>query len=132
MTDATYRSLGCKRAVNTRYRAHTDCLWTNIGERALQKPRESLCCDHLQVDLTLQSDAPALRGRTMTMPVTLAIIAVLAALALFCGWRGARPPDLIKGPRLVPYRLIMVSAAAGVLVFTVHLVNLLGITTGRP
>ncbi len=68
----------------------------------------------------------------MTLPLTLAIIAALAALALFSGWRGARPPDLIKGPRLVPYRLIMVSAAAGILVFTVHLVNLLGITTGRP
>ena len=67
----------------------------------------------------------------MTFPVTLGLIAALAALAVFCGWRGAQPPDLIRGPRLVPWRLIMVSAAAGVLVFTVHLVNLLGFTTGR-
>jgi len=67
----------------------------------------------------------------MTMPVTLCLIVVLAALALFCGWRGARPPDLIRGPRLVPYRLIMVTAAAGILIFVVHAVNLLGITTGR-
>jgi hypothetical protein len=68
----------------------------------------------------------------MTLPVTLAAIAALAALALFCGWRGARPPDLIRGPRLAPYRLIMVTAAAGVMIFVVHLVNLLGVTTGRP
>jgi hypothetical protein len=68
----------------------------------------------------------------MTLPVTLCVIAALAALALFCGWRGAQPPNLVRGPRLVPWRLIMVSAAAGLLVFTVHLVNLLGFTTGRP
>ena len=67
----------------------------------------------------------------MTLPITLGVIVALAALAAFCGWRGAQPPDLIRGPRLVPWRLIMVSAAAGVLVFTVHLVNLLGFTTGR-
>jgi hypothetical protein len=67
----------------------------------------------------------------MSFPITLGVIAALAALAAFSGWRGALPPDLIRGPRLVPWRLIMVSAAAGVLVFTVHLVNLLGITTGR-
>ncbi len=67
----------------------------------------------------------------MTLPVTLGVIAALAALAVFCGWRGAQPPNLIRGPRLVPWRLIMVSAAAGLLLVTVHLVNLLGFTTGR-
>lgn len=67
----------------------------------------------------------------MTLPATLAVLAALAAIALFCGWRGARPPDLIRGPRMVPWRLLMVSASAGVLIFLVHLVNLLGVTTGR-
>lgn len=67
----------------------------------------------------------------MTLPVTLALICALAALALFCGWRGARPPDLLRGPRMIPWRLLMVSASAGVLIFVVHLVNLLGVTTGR-
>lgn len=39
-----------------------------------------------------------------------------AALAAFAGWRGARPPNPMKGPRLVPWRAIMVfSAAAAVL-----------------
>lgn len=67
----------------------------------------------------------------MTLPVTLALICALLAVAAFCGWRGARPPDLQRGPRMIPWRLLMVSASTGVLIFVVHLVNLLGVTTGR-
>lgn len=67
----------------------------------------------------------------VTVPVTLGLIAMLFACALFCGWRGARPPDLMRGPRMIPWRLLMVASATGVLIFLVHLVNLLGVTTGR-
>ncbi|HEX5377609.1 MAG TPA: hypothetical protein VFW47_03510 [Phenylobacterium sp.] len=67
----------------------------------------------------------------MTVPITLALTAIFAALAVFCGWRGARPPDLMRGPRMIPWRMLMVAASTGVLVFVVHLVNLLGVTTGR-
>ena len=67
----------------------------------------------------------------MSLITTLAVVGVLAAIALFSGWRGARPWDPRGGPRLVPWRLIMVSAATGALIFLVHLVNLLGVTTGR-
>ena len=67
----------------------------------------------------------------MTVPVTLALICALMGVALFCGWRGARPPDLQRGPRMIPWRLLMVSASTGVMIFVVHLVNLLGVTTGR-
>ena len=52
-------------------------------------------------------------------------------VALFCAWRGAQPPDLLRGPRMIPYRMIMVLAAAVVLVMVVHLVNLAGFETGR-
>ncbi|MEW5687059.1 MAG: hypothetical protein AB1942_19230 [Pseudomonadota bacterium] len=41
-----------------------------------------------------------------------ALAAGCAALAVFAGWRGARPPNPLKGPRLVPWRLIMVTSAA--------------------
>ncbi|MFZ5721311.1 MAG: hypothetical protein ACOY5Y_17765 [Pseudomonadota bacterium] len=34
-----------------------------------------------------------------------------AAAAAFAGWRGARPPNPMKGPRLIPWRAIMVAAA---------------------
>ncbi len=67
----------------------------------------------------------------MSAAVTLAISAALLALALFAGWRGARPPDPMRGPRLVPWRFIMLLAATGLLPMIVHLVNLAGFTTGR-
>lgn len=67
----------------------------------------------------------------MTLPVTLAAAAALLVLAVVCGWAGARPPNPHKGPRLLPYRLIMVTAAAIMMLMLVHAVNLLGVTTGR-
>lgn len=70
-------------------------------------------------------------ARVMDLPVTVTVVVALLATALFCGWRGARPPDLNKGPRLMPWRFIMVTASAFALLMLVHLVNLLGVTTGR-
>ena len=49
----------------------------------------------------------------MTAGPLLAVAVALAALAGFAGWRGARPPDPMKGPRLIPWRPIMVLAATG-------------------
>lgn len=67
----------------------------------------------------------------MSLSVTLAITALLFAIAVFAGWRGARPPDPMRGPRLAPWRFIMVTAAAGLLIMAVHIVNLMGVHTGR-
>ena len=67
----------------------------------------------------------------MGMNVTLSAIAALLALTVFAGWRGARPPNPHKGPRLMPWRFIMLLAAACALIVFVHLVNLMGVTTGR-
>jgi hypothetical protein len=67
----------------------------------------------------------------MSLTLTLALTGAFLALAVFAGWRGARPPNPHKGPRLAPWRFIMLLAAAGVLVMIVHLVNLMGVTTGR-
>ncbi len=67
----------------------------------------------------------------MDLNLTLGLTAGFLAVAVFAGWRGARPPDFLKGPRLIPWRFIMVTAAAGLLVLVVHLVNLLGVKTGR-
>ena len=48
----------------------------------------------------------------------LAWAAAATAVAVFCGWRGARAPDFRRGPRLVPWRWLMVlSGAAAVLLF---------------
>lgn len=67
----------------------------------------------------------------MTLNQSLAAAVALIALAAFAGWRGSRPPDFTKGPRLMPWRLIMVTCAAFAMFFVVHVVNLLGVTTGR-
>jgi hypothetical protein len=63
----------------------------------------------------------------MDMSTTLAITAAFTALAAFAGWRGARPPDLVKGPRMAPWRLIMLTAAAVVILLLVHLASLTGV-----
>jgi len=67
----------------------------------------------------------------MSLPLTLAIAAGLLALALFAGWRGARPSNPAKGPRMIPWRMIMLLAAACLLPMLVHILNLIGVTTGR-
>jgi hypothetical protein len=67
----------------------------------------------------------------MTFTVTVVLALGFLAVALFCGWRGAKPPDLLKGPRLVPWRPLMVGAVIGLLILVVHAINLLGVTTGR-
>jgi hypothetical protein len=66
----------------------------------------------------------------MTLTVTLAGAAAALALAVLCGWLGARPPDPKRGPRLVPWRMLMLVSAAGVLALLVHAVNLLRVKDG--
>lgn len=56
----------------------------------------------------------------MDLRTTLALGAGLAALAAFAGWRGARPPNPMKGPRLIPWRAIMVFAAAAAILLVVQ------------
>lgn len=63
----------------------------------------------------------------MDMPLTLALIAVVLALAIFAGWRGARPWDPRKGVRMIPWRLIMVLCGPVLLVLLIHLATLLGL-----
>jgi hypothetical protein len=67
----------------------------------------------------------------MDLNTTLAITAALLAVAVFAGWRGALPPNPHKGPRMAPWRFLMLLAAAGVVLMLVHLVNLAGFKTGR-
>ena len=66
----------------------------------------------------------------MGIALTVELIAAFVALALFCGWRGARPPDPRRGPRLAPWRLLMAVSAVGAVFLAAHLLNLLGLQTG--
>ena len=67
----------------------------------------------------------------MDLRTTLAIMAALVAFGLFSAWRGARPPNLQRGPRLMPWRFLMLLSAGMALLMLVHVVNLLGFQTGR-
>jgi hypothetical protein len=63
----------------------------------------------------------------MDLRTTLALGAGLAALAAFAGWRGARPPNPMKGPRLIPWRAIMVFAAAAAVILVVQAERAVGL-----
>jgi len=65
------------------------------------------------------------------MATTLATTAALLALAVFAGWRGALPPNLVKGPRMIPWRGVMVMSATAMVLLLAHLANLLGLHQPR-
>jgi hypothetical protein len=61
----------------------------------------------------------------MSPSLTLILLTVSTAVAVFSGWRGARPPDLSKGPRMMPWRFIMLVAGALTFLLLIHLASLL-------
>ena len=63
----------------------------------------------------------------MTISTSVGLGCALACLGLFAGWRGARPPDPLKGPRMIPWRFIMLLAVAGTLVFLFSALRLAGL-----
>ncbi len=67
----------------------------------------------------------------MDLTTTLIAAAIALGACVFFGWRGARPPDLTRGPRLIPHRGLMLLSSAVLLILVVHLVNLAGFKTGR-
>jgi len=71
-------------------------------------------------------------GMELTLPLTL-ILAIVAGLftALF-GWLGSRPMNPAKGPRMMPWRFLMLLTFTAALMLIVHLLNLVGIHTKPP
>ena len=61
----------------------------------------------------------------MSMTVTLWLIAGLTAFGVFSGWRGALPPNPHRGPRLIPWRMLMVLCAAFDFMLLIYMVSLL-------
>ena len=61
----------------------------------------------------------------MSPSLTLVLLAAACAVAVFSGWRGARPPDLSKGPRMIPWRFIMLVAGALTFLLLIHLATVL-------
>ena len=62
----------------------------------------------------------------MSPSLTLTLLAATIAVAVFSGWRGARPPDPFKGPRMMPWRFLMIGAAAIAMLLLIHLATLFG------
>lgn len=93
-------------------------VWANVVNRVLT---------------VLAACAASLVSRNGPMDWTWTIVALVAcfALAALFGWRGAQPPDLHRGPRLIPYRFLMLIAALGVLLMLIHLASLAGLRQDR-
>ena len=68
----------------------------------------------------------------MSLTVTAALLAAVVALMIFAGWRGGRPSQPHRGVRMVPWRLIMILAAAVAFLLIVHLAALLGMPQRPP
>jgi len=62
----------------------------------------------------------------MSLTITVAALTGVLALAIFAGWRGSRPSQPHQGVRMVPWRFVMIMAAAAAFVLIVHLAALLG------
>ena len=62
----------------------------------------------------------------MSMTLTLSLLAVSLAIAVFAGWRGARPVNLAAGPRMAPWRFIMLLCAAFAFLLFIHVGTLMG------
>jgi hypothetical protein len=72
----------------------------------------------------VQSGAPG-------FALTIALAALGLAVVALAAWRHGRPPEPLKGPRMIPWMLILLAGATWTLVMAVHLVNLMGLETGR-
>ena len=67
----------------------------------------------------------------MSWTATIVALAITSILTVLFGWLGARPPNFAKGPRLVPYRFLMLAAGAVVLLLLIHVKELAGLNPGR-
>lgn len=66
----------------------------------------------------------------MTLVTTIVVLALSVGLYAFGSWRAARPADPLN-PRLIPWRPVILTAGVVAILMLVHLVNLLGVTTGQ-
>ena len=67
----------------------------------------------------------------MDWTITLGLMAFFVVAGVVCGWLGARPPNPARGPRLIPYRFLMMLAAFGFIVTAAYALSLAGVTGGR-
>ena len=68
----------------------------------------------------------------LTLPITVILLIVSALVTVFFGWMGARPYNPTKGPRMVPWRFLMLLACTFCILMIVHLLNVTGLKTDQP
>jgi hypothetical protein len=66
----------------------------------------------------------------LTLTAILGVVCALAAAG--CGYMGARAPDPRRGPRMLPWRFMMLVLALVTLLLASHLLNLLGLKHDQP
>ncbi|MDI7775456.1 hypothetical protein [Asticcacaulis sp. EMRT-3] len=64
--------------------------------------------------------------------LTVILLTAAALLTAFFGYMGARPHNPLKGPRMVPWRFLMMVVFTVVLLLLVHLLTMLGLKTDPP
>jgi hypothetical protein len=68
----------------------------------------------------------------LTTTFTVILFAVSSLLTVFFGFMGARPMDPRKGPRMVPWRFLMLLSFTAALLLLVHLLTALGLKSDPP
>ncbi|WP_271145403.1 hypothetical protein [Brevundimonas sp. NIBR10] len=64
--------------------------------------------------------------RAVPLIPTLLLLAATLGLMVFAGWRGAQPPDVVRGPRMAPWRFLMLLSGAVAFLLVIHLGALAG------
>jgi len=73
-----------------------------------------------------------MRRMELTLSLTVILTIVSGLFTALFGYLGARPMDPNKGPRMVPWRFLMLLTFTAALLLVVHLLNLIGIQTKPP
>jgi hypothetical protein len=68
----------------------------------------------------------------MDLPLTAILAVVCGLFAAGSGYMGARMPDPRRGPRMVPWRFLMLVAVLAAMLLVVHLLTLLGLKHDQP
>ena len=68
----------------------------------------------------------------LDLPLTVILTIVSALFTVLFGYMGARPMNPKKGPRMVPWRFLMMLTFTFSLFLIIHVLSLLGFHTAQP
>jgi hypothetical protein len=68
----------------------------------------------------------------MSLQSTILVLTLAVVTAAFCGWRGARRWNVVEGPRMIPWRFLMLLAFALALFMAKQALELSGLRPQRP